>query len=288
MIQDIAPHIYHNEYIPVPPTDESFLLCFEGSQVFLKSAGEQLSFLKFRHIPDFPRELSADLIYLFSIDGSTFYLTRPSCLPNAYTWEKADIRIFRNTGPKWLSFAGITAHQLSCWYENCRFCGHCGQPLLHSEKERMLYCPECGLMEYPKISPAVIVGILNKDKLLMSKYAGRTTAHYALIAGFAEIGETIEETVRREVYEEVGLRVKNLRYYKSQPWSFSGTLLFGFFAELDGDDTITLDTSELATAGWFTREEAPVQPLDISLTSEMIRKFKSGEMVSKLREKQKS
>ena len=97
--------------------------------------------------------------------------------------------------------------------------------------------------------------------------------------GFAEIGETIEETVRREVYEEVGLRVKNLRYYKSQPWSFSDTLLFGFFAELDGeDDSITLDTRELATADWFTREEAPAQPLNISLTSEMIWKFKNGEI----------
>ena len=113
----------------------------------------------------------------------------------------------------------------------------------------------------------------------MSKYAGRSTTHYALIAGFAEIGETIEETVRREVYEEVGLRVKNLRYYKSQPWSFSDTLLFGFFAELDGeDDSITLDTRELATADWFTREEAPAQPLNISLTSEMIWKFKNGEI----------
>ena len=77
--------------------------------------------------------------------------------------------------------------------------------------------------------------------------------------------------------DRVGLHVKNLRYYKSQPWSFSETLLMGFFAELDGEDTITLDTEELATAGWFTREEAPAQPLNISLTSEMIWKFKNGE-----------
>ena len=135
-------------------------------------------------------------------------------------------------------------------------------------------------MEYPKISPAVIVGVIHKDRILMSKYAGNRASHYALIAGFAEIGETIEETVRREVYEEVGLHVKNLRYYKSQPWSFSDSLLFGFFAELDGDDeTITLDTRELSTAAWFTREEAPAQPLNISLTSEMIWKFKNGEVI---------
>ena len=141
-------------------------------------------------------------------------------------------------------------------------------------------CPECGQTEYPKISPAVIVGILHQDKLLMSKYAGRDNiTYYALIAGFTEIGETIEETIRREVMEEVGLKVKNIRYYKSQPWSFSETVLMGFFVDLDGDDeTITLDTEELATAEWFTREEAKPQPLNISLTSEMIWQFKNGKV----------
>ena len=88
------------------------------------------------------------------------------------------------------------------------------------------YCLPDGNQEYPVLCPAVIVGITNGDKIILSKYEGRRFKRYALIAGFAEIGETIEETVHREVMEEVGLKVKNLRYYKSQPWSFSGTLLF--------------------------------------------------------------
>ena len=88
---------------------------------------------------------------------------------------------------------------------------------------------------------------IRKEKIL-SKYEGRDLKQYALIAGFAEIGETIEETVHREVMEEVGLKVKNLRYYKSQPWSFSGTLLFGFFCDVDGDDTLTVDHKELSIA----------------------------------------
>lgn len=92
----------------------------------------------------------------------------------------------------------------------------------------MMRCEHCGQMEFPKICPAVIIGVTDGNRLLMSKYAGRDYKKYALIAGFAEIGETIEETVQREVMEEVGLKVKNLRYYKSQPWSFSDTLLFGF------------------------------------------------------------
>lgn len=280
MIQDIAPHIYHNEYQPIPPAADSFLLYFEKEQVLAGCREDVLDFPRFQDFPGMNRELSSHLIYLFSIDNCTFYLSRLRPSFETTHFQMKTTRIFRDTCPEWLSFAGITAHQLYQWYDSRRFCGHCGKPLVHSDKERMVYCPDCGIMEYPKISPAVIVGILHRDRILMSKYAGRTTTHYALIAGFAEIGETIEETVSREVYEEVGLRVKNLRYYKSQPWSFSGSLLFGFFAELDGEDeTITLDTQELATASWFTREEAPAQPSNISLTSEMIWKFKNGEVI---------
>lgn len=278
MIQDIAPHIYHNEYKPVQPTDESFLLYFEGDRVLLGQGKEELHLPQFRDFPELPRKLSPQLIYLFSIDNHTFYLTKQLASWDTSLFSMENAKIFQSANPQWLAFAGITARQLCRWYEGHSFCGHCGRPMVHSDKERMVYCPDCGLMEYPKISPAVIVGIIHDGKLLMSKYADRPVTHYALIAGFAEIGETIEETVKREVYEEVGLHVKNLRYYKSQPWSISDSLLFGFFAELDGDDTITLDTQELAEAGWFTREEAPAQPLNISLTSEMIWKFKKGEV----------
>ena len=138
-----------------------------------------------------------------------------------------------------------------------------------------MHCTACGQVEYPKICPAVIVGVVHQDKLLLTKYAGRAFKRYALIAGFAEIGETIEETVKREVMEEVGLNVKNLHYYKSQPWSFSDTLLMGFYAELDGEETIRLDENELSVAQWCTREEIPEDD-GISLTREMMRVFKEG------------
>lgn len=144
-------------------------------------------------------------------------------------------------------------------------------------KERMMLCTSCGQMEYPKICPAVIVAVLDGERILLTKYAGRSYTRYALIAGFAEIGETIEQTVHREVMEEVGLRVKNLRFYKSQPWSFSDTLLMGFYCDLDGEDRITLDQDELAVAEWFNRGQIPAPELDISLTSEMMMRFQNGE-----------
>ena len=102
--------------------------------------------------------------------------------------------------------------------------------------------------------------------------------NYALVAGFTEIGETLEGTVRREVMEEVGLKVKNLRYYKSQPWSFSSTLLCGFYCEVDGSTEVRLDTEELAVAEWFEREDIPLDNDGVSLTREMIHMFKTGQM----------
>jgi NAD+ diphosphatase len=144
------------------------------------------------------------------------------------------------------------------------------------QDERAMLCPVCHNVEYPKISPGIIVAVTNGDQILLTKYAHRTNPHYALIAGFNEVGETLEETVHREVMEEVGLQVKHLRYYKNQPWSFSDSLLVGFFADLDGTPDIHRDASELATAEWRLRKDIPSNTLDISLTHEMIHLFQKG------------
>ena len=162
------------------------------------------------------------------------------------------------------------------WYTGNRFCGACGAENRHSEKERALVCPRCGRVLYPKICPAVIVAITDGDRLLLTKYAGRAYKRYALVAGFNEIGESIEATVHREVLEETGLRVKNLRFYRSQPWVFTDSLLLGFFADLDGPDCITLQEDELSEGAWFDRAHLPDVPPGGSLTGEMIELFRQG------------
>ena len=221
-------------------------------------------------------------LYLFEIDGVHFYLwnqkdaIKDAIEKQAADYEWTDISKLRNQSPKYLSFAGVTGWQLYQWYDSRRFCGRCGHPMVPDEKERMMKCPECGLMEFPKICPAVIIAVTHGKRILLSKYAGRAYKKYALLAGFTEIGETLEETVRREVMEEVGLKVKNITYYKCQPWSFSDTLLSGFYCELEGEENVTLDQEELALAEWFEREEIPVEEEDCSLTNEMIMNFKRG------------
>ena len=278
MIQDIAPHTYHNEYKPSAPDKDSFILAYEKGSILLprQERDADITFPRFRELEEKIADLYNNFIYLFSIDDQRFYLIPEldtSLLPD---YEFQDVRILRTAQPQHLAFAGITGHQLFQWYSKRRYCGCCGKPMVHSQKERMMECSSCGNQEYPVLCPAVIVGITNGDKIILSKYEGRRFKRYALIAGFAEIGETIEETVHREVMEEVGLKVKNLRYYKSQPWSFSGSLLFGFFCDVDGDDTLTVDHEELSVAQWFDRDKIICQDTGSSLTNEMMMVFAAG------------
>lgn len=278
MIQDIAPYKYDNGYRKAPPDRDSYLLCYQGEKVLLKREGGEIFFPTFGEAEVyFDEKLYEDYTYLFEIDNMRFYLAGD--LPRGdfkgFTWE--DIQDLRRAPAGYQRFAGVTGCQLNRWYDTHKYCGRCGAPLEKDEKERMLRCPRCRHMEYPKICPAVIIAVTHGNRILLSKYAGRAFKKYALLAGFAEIGETIEETVRREVMEEVGLKVKNITYYKSQPWSFTDTLLFGFFAELDGEDEgVTLDEEELALAEWFEREEIPEKDDGVSLTNEMIALFKNG------------
>lgn len=276
MIQDIAPHCYHNEFQDRKAQPEDLALVFRDRETLIRE-GEEISFFTLGELAEKREEILEKAVYLFSIDDRCYYLVPEEAAdPEGEGGKWVRISYFRTARPMFLAFAVVTGHQLYDWYRHRRFCGGCGSPMIRDERERMMRCPSCGHTEYPKICPAVIVGIVNGDKILLSKYAGREYKKYALIAGFAEIGETIEETVHREVYEEVGLRVKNLRFYKSQPWSFSDTLLFGFFCEVEGDDTITLDERELAVAEWTERDQVPDDPEGISLTREMMTVFKEG------------
>ena len=187
--------------------------------------------------------------------------------------------VIRDLEPLWVAFAAANGAELHRFYRGSRFCGRCGTAAMKSKKERAMFCPSCGNTVYPKIAPAVIVAVTDGDKLLLTKYAGREYTRYALVAGYTEFGETLEETVRREVMEEVGLKVKNIRYYKNQPWAFSDSMLVGFFAELDGSPQIYLDETELSTAVWMKREDIPGDYTNVSLTHEMILLFKHGQTI---------
>ncbi|MBO5123029.1 MAG: NAD(+) diphosphatase [Oscillospiraceae bacterium] len=272
MIQDIAPHRLDRRYDTRPAADGDIALCYQKGTVLLEVVGEDYA------LPRFGKQLPvSDARHLFELDGDDcFMVTNPPAeAPEGCRYVPyMELRAVR---PQEVAFAAITGAQLHRWYGSRKFCGRCGQKMQPSDIERAMVCPDCGLIEYPKICPAVIVAVINGDKLMVTRYADRPFRGWALIAGFVEIGETLEDTVRREVMEEVGVKVKNLRYYKNQPWSFTDTLLCGFYCDLDGDDTVTLDTSELKEAHWLSREELPPRQNEASLTAEMMERFRLGE-----------
>ncbi|SFR83004.1 NAD(+) diphosphatase [Anaeromicropila populeti] len=275
MIQEIGLHKFNNNFAIRKPDKKDYLLFYKENTVLLKRNGEQMDLPRFQEVELYDGDIYENSTYLFSIDEEAFFLVSQLKMEDAVSFEMQELNCFRTFEPMWKGFAGITGSQLFRWYEGHQFCGRCGKPMVKSQKERALLCENCGRIDFPKISPAVIVGVTDKDKILLSKYSRGNYKNYALLAGFTEVGETLEETVQREVMEEVGLKVKNIRYYKNQPWSFSDSLLVGFFAELDGSSEITLDKEELASAEWFGRDEMPEIHSNISLTGEMMEWFRS-------------
>ena len=273
MIQEIAPHRYDNRDEPLPPSPEDTVFLFAPPQMLAREGeGREIHFPRLK---DFTR-LPGELIYLFSIDGEKFFLAQPDGEWEAPGFSLLHTGAIRGCTPPELSFAAATAMQLSRWYRDNRFCGRCGGEMARDTKERMLYCPRCKNTVYPKISPCIITGITDGDRILLTKYARSGYNHYALVAGFCEIGESFEETLRREVAEEVGLEVENIRYWNSQPWSFSDSLLAGFFCDVRGSRTPRLVDGELKEASWFSRAEIPVSDDGVSLTRAMIEAFRQG------------
>ena len=269
MIQDIYPHIYNNTFEPgAKPSNDDIIFSFEEDQVLMKDEHQ------FYHYHEISKE--SICYYLFSIDDIKFFLADLTSLNHI----KVSFRTMRTFENQILGFAAITAWHLYRWIQDNKYCGKCGHPMDFDQKERAMRCPHCSNIVYPKISPAVIVGVTNdKGQILVTKYAHGHYQSYALVAGYYEIGETIEETVKREVKEETGLDVTDIQYYKSQPWSFSSSLLFGFWCKAHGNQPILMDESELRVARWADCDEE-INTLDnSSLTSEMIQYFKQGKVV---------
>lgn len=270
VIQDIAPRVYHSDYRVKEPDGAGRVFCFRAGEVLLTRERQAPTRAQLRGCPIRYR-------YLFAIDREEFYLGEPDGSIRVPGLEWMPRKVLRSLEPRSMAFAGYTAWHLEHWYRDNRFCGRCGGPMESGRDERKMVCAACGHRVYPRINPAVIVAVHDGDRLLMARYAHRPIPWFVLLAGFIEIGETAEQCVAREVREEVGIAVKNIRYYGSQPWGMSGNLTLAYTAELDGPDRLTVERSELAEARWFARNEAPIQQSDrVSITQDMVRAFARG------------
>jgi NAD+ diphosphatase len=166
------------------------------------------------------------------------------------------------------SLAG-RAVQIAHWRVTHRFCGRCGAPMGGKPRERARACAACALICYPRISPAIIVLVRRGRQALLARNARVKLPFYSTLAGFAEAGESLEETLAREVREEVGLEVRDLRYFGSQSWPFPHSLMVGFFAEHAGGD-IRVDEDEISEAQWFDADRLPPIPPRISIARSLI------------------
>jgi len=164
------------------------------------------------------------------------------------------------------------AAQLLAWEREHQFCGACGRPMEVDSGERAMRCRPCRAINYPRISPCIIVLITRGEELLLARNANFPRAMYSTLAGFIEAGETAEQTLVREVREEVSLEVENIRYFSSQSWPFPNQLMLGFFADYAGGDIIC-DLTEIADAQWFHHSELPQVPPPSSVAGQLIRHY---------------
>ncbi|MBR0565894.1 NAD(+) diphosphatase [Azoarcus sp. L1K30] len=210
-----------------------------------------------------------DALRIGEWQGCACHAADLSDIPHGVSGELTSVRaLFGLAGAEAFALAG-RATQLLDWQQNHRYCGRCGTPTEMLTGERAMYCPQCGLVAYPRISPAVMVLIARGDALLLARSPHFAPGVFSALAGFVEAGETLEECAAREVREEVGIEIDNLRYFRSQSWPFPNSLMVAFFADYAGGD-ITPDPSEIEAADWFPRSALPLLPNPVSIARQLI------------------
>lgn len=258
---------------PDAPTETAWWFVCRGSNVLVQETDDGLS------LPLLPNLGAVGLVplrkahYLGTLDGVPCYVTeidKEAPLPEGMAYEQ--LRSLHERIPDDLFAIAGRAVQIAAWDRNHQFCGHCSARTDYLPSERATRCPNCGLMNFPRLSPAVIVRINRGPELLLARNRNFVGGFYSIIAGFVEPGESLEEAVVREVAEETSIQIKNLRYHGSQPWPYPNSLMLGFTAEYAGGE-IHIDESELADAGWFRWDALPMVPQQISIAGQLIAAF---------------
>ncbi|MGH1365913.1 MAG: NAD(+) diphosphatase [Calditrichia bacterium] len=252
----------------------AYFFAFRGNQLLIRMENEQVD------IPQLSSTMMLDMRFLRKqnigyYDGVPCFsleLHLDTEAPPGMTFQTLRELFFR-VDEDLLQIAG-RAYQIVNWDRDHQFCGRCGSRMVTSEKDHSKACPNCKLVNFPRIAPAVIMSITRGDEILLARSPRFLPGRYSVLAGFVEPGETLEETVARETFEETGVHIKNIQYFGSQPWPFPNSLMIGFTAEYDYGD-IVVDGEEIEDAGWYTRDTLPGLPSAYSISRSLIDNFLS-------------
>jgi NAD+ diphosphatase len=274
MLHNIEPHVFSNLFVEnAAENDNDYILHYKNNSILLlcKENGNVIPQRR-----DFSGSIDkSQTMYLFTLNGQNCFLLREySEDEKHFTYH--EYTVLRTMPGREFAYIGAVGLHMANWLSDNLHCSRCGTKTVLKKTERALICPSCGFTVYPKVSPAVIMAITCKDRILLAKGKHYRYSFYSLIAGYVDVSETLEQAVIREAKEETGIDVWNVRYFGNQPWPFSGTQMIGFFAEADDRQPIVICEDELHDAGWFTIDSLPETPGDISIAGVMIEAFRKG------------
>ncbi|GAB6054797.1 NAD(+) diphosphatase [Methanobacterium movens] len=265
--------IYH-DYQPSTLLDQktdsgSYYFIFYHNKLLINRHNNDIPFLK--NLNQLPAEALRQ-IYMGQLRGSPCFVVEIESSFELSSLSFIDLKELYSILEYDIYLLAGRAIQIINWDKNHQFCGKCGSSTRTMEGEMAKICPDCGHFNYPRLSPAIITAIVKEDKLLMARHTYGITNRYGLVAGFVEAGETLEEAVQRETSEEVGLKIKNIKYFGSQPWPYPNSLMVGFTAEYH-EGEIKVDGKEIEDARWFRASEIQKRPSSISISGELIEWF---------------
>jgi NAD+ diphosphatase len=255
--------VAHREFRPlvVPPPDHG------GAHRYIHVVGSAV------WIDERPADRDWGVHFIGIVDGEAWWGIDVPTDDDPSDGASLDLRAFYGRSPEHHWLAAGRAVQIVEWARTHRFCGRCGVPTELVPGERAMRCPRCGLLSFPRLSPAMITlvtrGEGDDQQALLARGVQWTTPMFSCLAGFVEPGESLEGAVMREIHEEVGVVVREPRYFGSQPWPFPNSLMIGFRAEYESGD-IVCDPSEIAEAAWFRRDQLPMVPPPISIARKLI------------------
>ena len=254
---------------PDLPTSDAWWFVFSGFQLLLENSGEALKI----PLAENPGEFGISItrrIYIGTLRGLSCYAAeidpereRPAGV------SLLELRSLFDRLEEGFYEAALTAVHLMEWDKDSRFCSRCGGVLKPKTDERAKQCEQCGKLEFPRISPAIIVLVEKEDTLLLARSARFPLPFFSVLAGFVEPGENLEEAVHREVMEETGIAVKDVRYFGSQPWPFPDSLMIAFTARYE-PGKIEIDDKEIVEAGWYRADSLPQIPGKLSIARQLI------------------